>query len=52
MRRQDGEYRWMLVHGVPRFEEDGTFAGYIGCLVDATDQRLPPGKQPSDQGQH
>jgi PAS domain S-box-containing protein len=55
MRRHDGEYRWMLASGVPRFEDDGGFAGYIGCFVDVTDQRQPvsaPRKQPSDQGQH
>jgi PAS domain S-box-containing protein len=55
MRRHDGEYRWMLASGVPRFQDDGTFAGYIGCFIDSTDQRpsvSAPGKQPSDQGQH
>ncbi len=50
MRRHDGEFRWMLARGMPRFHDDGKFAGYIGCLVDVTDQRpLAPGKQPSDQ---
>jgi hypothetical protein len=50
MRRHDGEYRWMLARGMPRFRDDGAFAGYIACLVDVTDQRpLPPGEQPSDQ---
>ncbi len=39
MRRHDGEYRWMLARGMPRVQDDGTFAGYISCLVDATDQR-------------
>src|SRR5579871_300630 len=36
MRRHDGEYRWMLCRGVPRFREDNTFAGFIGTLVDFT----------------
>jgi PAS domain S-box-containing protein len=36
MRRHDGEYRWMLCRGVPRFLEDGTFAGFVATLVDFT----------------
>ena len=36
MRRHDGEYRWMLCRGVPRFREDGAFAGFVGTLVDFT----------------
>jgi len=39
LRRNDGEYRWMLDQGVPRFLEDGGFAGYISCCVDITDQK-------------
>ena len=37
LRRADGEYRWVLDNGVPRFEPDGGFAGYIGSCVDITD---------------
>lgn len=36
-RRADGEYRWVLDNGVPRFEPDGVFAGYIGSCIDITD---------------
>ncbi|ACB74064.1 PAS domain S-box protein [Opitutus terrae] len=39
IRRHDGEYRWMLVHGVPR-QQDEEFVGYIGSCVDITDRRL------------
>ena len=39
LRRHDGEYRWLLDHGVPRFQSDGTFAGYIGSCVDITDRK-------------
>ena len=39
MRRNDGQYRWMLDQGVPRFLDDGTFAGYVGYCVDVTEQR-------------
>jgi two-component system, cell cycle sensor histidine kinase and response regulator CckA len=37
LRRADGEYRWVLCNGVPRFEPDGSFAGYLGGLTDITD---------------
>jgi formate hydrogenlyase transcriptional activator len=37
IRRADGEYRWVLDEGVPRFMSDGTFAGYIGSCVDITE---------------
>jgi PAS domain S-box-containing protein len=36
LRRFDGEYRWVLSHGVPLFSPDGTFAGFIGSSVDIT----------------
>jgi PAS domain S-box-containing protein len=40
LHRHDGEYRWVLDVGVPRFNADGSFAGYIGSVVDVTEQRL------------
>lgn len=39
LKRADGEYRWLLDTGVPRFLPDGTFAGYIGSCVDITDRK-------------
>ena len=39
LRRADGEYRWVLDSGVPRFEPGGAFAGYIGSGIDVTDLR-------------
>jgi PAS domain S-box-containing protein len=39
LRRQDGEYRWILDSGVPRLNADGSFAGYIGSAVDVTDRK-------------
>ena len=39
LRRYDGEYRWVLNIGTPRFNEDGSFAGFIGSCVDFTDRR-------------
>jgi PAS domain S-box-containing protein len=40
LRRNDGEYRWVFDIGVPRFNPDGTFAGYIGSCLDITDRKL------------
>src|SRR5215469_3862700 len=40
LRRHDGEYRWVLDVGVPRFLADGAFAGYIGSCLDITDRKL------------
>jgi hypothetical protein len=37
LRRADGEYRWLLCSGVPRFAPGGIFAGYIGSDIDITD---------------
>jgi PAS domain S-box-containing protein len=39
LRRFDGEYRWLLDIGVPRFESDGTFLGYVGSCIDITDRK-------------
>ena len=38
-RRHDGVYRSMLSRGVPRFDRDGNFSGYIGVVVDIDDMR-------------
>ena len=39
LRRHDGEYRWILDIGVPRLNEDGSFAGYIGSCIDVTERK-------------
>lgn len=39
LRRHDGEYRWVTDIGVPRLNEDGTFAGYIGSCIDVTERK-------------
>jgi len=39
LRRRDGVYRWIYDQGTPRFDPDGTFAGFIGSCVDVTEQR-------------
>jgi CheY-like chemotaxis protein len=39
LRRHDGEFRWMISHGVPRYRADGGFEGYIGSCFDVTDYK-------------
>ena len=34
LRRRDGEYRWVLDRGRPRYDADGLFAGYSGVCFD------------------
>src|SRR5213080_4889185 len=40
LRRSDGEYRWVLDIGTPRFASDGAFLGYIGSCIDITERKL------------
>jgi len=37
LRKADGQYGWLLDHGVPRFLPNGEFAGYIGSCIDLTE---------------
>ncbi len=39
LRRHDGEYRWVQDVGVPRFNSDGSYAGFVGCCMDITDMK-------------
>ena len=36
LRRYDGEYRWVLDTGVPRYDAAGHLAGYVGSCIDIT----------------
>jgi PAS domain S-box-containing protein len=38
LRRYDNHYRWVVSHGIPRYDEHGSFAGFIGSCFDVTDQ--------------
>jgi signal transduction histidine kinase len=40
LRRYDGEYRWILDTGLPRFTEGKRFTGYIGSCLDVTDRKV------------
>src|SRR5262249_4603762 len=37
--RHDGQYRWISDHGVPRYDQEQNFLGYIGSCVDVTEKK-------------
>ncbi len=39
LRRHDCEYRWIQDDGCPRYDIDGSFAGYIGYCLDITERK-------------
>ena len=39
LKRFDGNFRWIVDHGVPRFERNGVFCGYIGSCIDINDRK-------------
>ncbi len=38
--RRDGNYRWILDQGIPRFNADGSFAGFTGSCIDVTERKV------------
>lgn len=38
LRRHDGEWRWINDRGVPFYNDQGDFAGYIGSCIDITEK--------------
>ncbi|MBI3879635.1 MAG: PAS domain S-box protein [Verrucomicrobia bacterium] len=40
LKRHDGEYRWILDNGTPRFAAPHEFLGYIGSCIDITERKL------------
>jgi len=36
---KDGEERWVLATGFPRYEQDNTFTGFVGAVTDITRQK-------------
>jgi PAS domain S-box-containing protein len=38
LQRYNGEYGWIFDEGRPRFNADGSFAGYIGTCIDISDR--------------
>ena len=39
MERADGQYAWIEDTGVPRYQEDGEFSGFMGSAIDITDRK-------------
>lgn len=39
LKDRNGNYRWFLNSGVPHYDEDGIFQGYIGSCTDITDNK-------------
>ena len=39
LRRRDGEYRWVLDRGQPRYSRDGVFLGFVGTCLDIDDRK-------------
>ncbi|WP_158824767.1 PAS domain S-box protein [Mucilaginibacter lacusdianchii] len=39
IKHSDGSTRWVVCTGNPQYQDDGTFAGYIGACVDMTEQK-------------
>src|SRR5262249_301590 len=37
--RHDGQYRWITVHGAPRYDAQKNFLGYVGSCVDVTEMK-------------
>lgn len=40
LRRRGGNYRWIFDQGVPRFNADGSFAGFTGSCIDVTERKM------------
>ncbi len=38
LKRHDGRWRWLNDRGVPFYDDDGAFAGFIGSCIDVTDK--------------
>ncbi len=39
LRRHDGEYRWVMDRGVPRYGPNQDFLGYVDVAIDLTDRK-------------
>jgi PAS domain S-box-containing protein len=44
LRQKNGEYRWAVDSGQPKFTDEGTFEGMIGTVIDVHEQKLAEDK--------
>ncbi|RZA05140.1 MAG: PAS domain S-box protein, partial [Proteobacteria bacterium] len=40
LRTRDGQYRWAIDAGNPRYDKDGAYCGYAGTVIDVHDRKL------------
>lgn len=40
LKRYDGQYRWILENGVPKYNDNGEFEGLIGSAFDITERKI------------
>jgi PAS domain S-box-containing protein len=50
LRRHDGEYRWILDIGVPRFNQHRSLGGYIGSCIDVSERKHAEGALQESEG--
>jgi PAS domain S-box-containing protein len=46
----DGQYHWMLAQGVPRYDSQKAYAGYVGCDLDITVRKAAEQSMRESQG--
>src|SRR6185437_11367106 len=39
LRRRDGEFRWVLDRGLPRYSADRVFVGFVGTCIDIDERK-------------
>ncbi|WP_166437192.1 PAS domain S-box protein [Niastella caeni] len=39
LKRHDGQYRWIVCNGIPRYSYNGAFLGYIGTSIDIHERK-------------
>lgn len=57
MLRRDDQYRWMINHGVPIFDHEKKFVGFIGSCIDITElkqteKELQDAKEKAEAANH
>ncbi|RYZ97565.1 MAG: PAS domain S-box protein, partial [Proteobacteria bacterium] len=40
LRTRDGQYRWAIDAGNPRYDKDGKYCGYAGTVIDVHDRKM------------
>ncbi len=40
LRQRNGDYRWAIDAGTPRYDENGAYLGYVGSVTDIHDRKI------------